>query len=70
MIKAEDLKNLDERSLKWYRKQVAQFHQDCLQFDKCYRVPPVFHDHFQEIEKLLTDEIQCRKDKENERWNK
>ena len=61
MITAEMLKKLDDRALKHYRREITNFHQTCLRFDFCYRVPPVFHEHFKEIEKLLTEEINRRK---------
>lgn len=69
MINAEMIKTLDDRALKWYRKHITQFHQECLQFEKCYHGDPkqVFHEHFKEVEQLLSDEIQRRTDyyKEN-----
>ena len=63
MIDAEMIKTLDDRSLKWYRKHITEFHQECLQFEKCYKGDPknVFHEHFKELEKLLSDEIERRK---------
>lgn len=63
MITAEMVQTLDDRALKWYRKHITRFHQECLRFDKCYCGDPenVFHDHFKGIEKLLSDEIERRK---------
>ena len=61
MIKPEDLKQLDDRELKWYLKHITQFHQECLQFDKCYCTAPVFHEHFKELEKMLLNELEQRK---------
>ena len=62
MIDAGMIKTLDDRALKWYRKHITQFHQECLDFDKCYAGDPrrIFHEHFKELEQLLTDEIQRR----------
>lgn len=69
MIDAEMIKTLDDRALKWYRKHITQFHQECLQFEKCYHGDSkhVFHEHFKELEQLLSNEIQRRTDyyKEN-----
>lgn len=48
---------------------ITQFHQECLQFEKCYHGDPkqVLHEHFKELEQLLSDVIQHRTDyyKEN-----
>lgn len=57
---AEDLEKLDERELKFYRKEITNFHQSCLQFDRCYKTPPVFHNHFKKLERALTEEIERR----------
>ena len=62
MITAEMIQTLDDRALLWYRKHLTQFHQECLEFNKCFRGDPkqVFHEHFKEIEKLLSEEIKRR----------
>lgn len=63
MITAEQIQTLDDRALKWYRKHITQFHQECLQFEKCYQgdCKHVFHEHFKELERMLSDEIERRK---------
>ena len=62
MITKEQIQTLDDRALKWYRKHITQFHQECLQFEKCYHgdQKQVFHEHFKELEKLLTQELERR----------
>lgn len=60
MITAEDVEKLDDRTLRWYRKHITQFHQECLQFDRCYgggERKTIFHEHFKELEHLLHAEI-------------
>lgn len=60
----ETIKTLDDRALKYYRKSITQFHQECLHFDKGYCGDPkrIFHEHFKELEKILSDEIKRREE--------
>lgn len=55
LFNEETIKTLDDRALRYYRRHITQFHQECLCFDKCYLGDPnrIFHEHFKELEKIF-----------------
>lgn len=57
MITVEQIKTMDNRALKWYRKHITQLHQESQKFERCFNGDPkgVFHEHFKELERLLTE---------------
>ena len=62
MITTEQLKNIDDRTLRYYRKQMARLDQEVVQYHRCFRGDSkrVLHEHCKELEKMLTAEINRR----------